>query len=159
MTDLRDRPNTIPWPPLLYAGTALVAIGLNVLAPLPWPGGTAATVLAAAGLALVIAGLALDIGTMLAFARHRTTVLPHRGATRLITTGPFRFSRNPIYLANSLLVAGAGLIFGSLWLVLAAFAGAALTRRLAIDREEQHLALRFGRDWGDYAARTPRWLL
>lgn len=159
MTDLRDRPNTIPWPPLLYAGTALVAIGLNVLAPLPWPGGTAATVLAAAGLALVIAGLALDIGTMLAFARHRTTVLPHRGATRLITTGPFRFSRNPIYLANGLLVAGAGLIFGSLWLVLAAFAGAALTRRLAIDREEQHLALRFGRDWGDYAARTPRWLL
>jgi len=158
MTDLKDRPNTIPWPPLLYAGAALVALGLQALLPLPWPGGPWAAVLAMAGVFLAAAGIALDLATMLAFRRHQTTVLPNRGATRLITDGPFRFSRNPIYVGNTLLVAGAGLIFGVAWLIPAALAGAFATSKLAIVREEQHLALRFGQAWSDYAARTPRWL-
>ena len=111
------------------------------------------------GVFLMAAGIALDLATMLAFRRHQTTVLPHRGATRLITDGPFRFSRNPIYVGNTLLVAGAGLAFGVAWLIPAALAGAVATGRLAIAREEQHLALRFGAAWSAYAARTPRWLL
>lgn len=159
MTDLRDRPNTIPWPPILFAGAALVALGLQALVPLPWPGGAWAAILLMAGLFLAAAGLALDLATMLTFRRFRTTVLPHRGATRLITEGPFRLSRNPIYVGNTLLVAGAGLVFGVAWLIPAAFAGAYATAKLAIAREEQHLALRFGPDWAAYAARTPRWLL
>jgi protein-S-isoprenylcysteine O-methyltransferase Ste14 len=159
MSDLRDRPNTVPWPPILFAGAALIALGLQAVVPLPWPNGPWRAVLAMAGLFLAAAGLALDLATMLAFRHHRTTVLPHRGATRLITDGPFRFSRNPIYLGNTLLVAGAGLVFGVAWLIPAALAGASATGRLAIAREEQHLALRFGQDWADYAARTPRWLL
>jgi protein-S-isoprenylcysteine O-methyltransferase Ste14 len=158
MTDLTERPNTIPWPPLLFAGAALLAVGLQALLPLPWPGGAWAAVLAVAGLFLGAAGLALDLATMLAFRRHNTTVLPHRGATRLITDGPFRFSRNPIYLGNTLLVTGAGLVFGVAWLIPAALAGALATRKLAIEREEEHLARRFGADWTRYAARTPRWL-
>ena len=158
MTDLRDRPNTIPWPPLLFTAAVVIALGLQRLYPLPWPGGAIAAVLAMAGLFLAAAGLALDLATMLVFRRHRTTFLPHRGATRLITDGPFRYSRNPIYLGNTLLVAGAGLGLGIAWLIPAALAGAYATHRLAIRREEEHLALRFGKDWADYAARTPRWL-
>ncbi len=159
MNDLADRPNTVPWPPIVYAGTALLALGLHWLLPLPWPGGAMAAVLAVIGLFLGAAGIALDLATVMAFRRHRTTVLPHRGATRLITDGPFRHSRNPIYVGNTLLVAGAGLVFGIGWLILAALAGAFATRKLAIEREEAHLALRFGQDWQDYAARTPRWLV
>lgn len=159
MSDLRDRPNHIPWPPLLFAGAALIALGLQAILPLPWPEGAWAAVLAMGGLFLGAAGLALDLATLLAFRRHETTVLPHRGATRLITDGPFRFSRNPIYLGNTLLVAGAGLVFGIAWLIPAALAGAYATGKLAIDREEAHLAARFGQDWADYAARTPRWLI
>jgi protein-S-isoprenylcysteine O-methyltransferase Ste14 len=45
-----------------------------------------------------------------------------------------------------------------LWLVIAALVGAVLTRKLAIEREERHLAARFGEAWAEYAARTPRWL-
>ena len=67
-------------------------------------------------------------------------------------------SRNPIYVANTLLVAGAGLLFGMVWLVIAALAAAVLTQKLAIEREERHLAARFGQAGTDYAARTPRWL-
>lgn len=158
MTDLPDRPNTIPWPPILFTAATIFALGLQVVLPLPWPGGVWAAVLAMAGLFLAAAGLALDLAAMLAFRRHQTTVLPHRGATRLITDGPFRFSRNPIYVGNTLLVLGVGLAVGVAWLIPAAFAGAFATRKLAIDREEQHLARRFGTAWTDYAARTPRWL-
>lgn len=156
--DLSDRPNTIPWPPILFAGAALVALGLQGLVPLPWPGGAASAALAMLGIFLAAAGIALDLGTVLAFNRHRTTVLPHKGATRLITDGPFRYTRNPIYVGNTLLVAGAGLVFGIAWLIPAAMLGAWATQKLAIEREEAHLALRFGADWQDYAARTPRWL-
>ena len=70
----------------------------------------------------------------------------------------FRYARNPIYVGNTLLVAGAGLVFGVAWLVPAALAGAWATEKLAIAREEAHLALRFGPAWQAYASRTPRWL-
>ena len=158
VTDPRDRPNRIPWPPLLYGGAALFALWLHYMAPLPWVEGPARVVLAAAGLCLICASVALEITTSLAFRRHRTTILPHRGATALITEGPFSKSRNPIYVGNTLLLAGAGLLFGIAWLVLAAPVAAFLTQKLAIEREERHLSARFGADWQAYAARTPRWL-
>jgi protein-S-isoprenylcysteine O-methyltransferase Ste14 len=158
MTSREDRPNRIPWPPLIYGGLAMLALGLHWVAPLPWPGGVLRMLLAAAGLCLACAALALDVTAALAFRRHRTTILPHRGASALVTDGPFAKSRNPIYLANTLLVSGLGLLFGVGWLVLAALAAAGLTQKLAIAREERHLAARFGPAWEDYAARTPRWL-
>jgi protein-S-isoprenylcysteine O-methyltransferase Ste14 len=159
MTERSETPNTLPWPPLLYGGSALFALGLHWTYPLPWPEGAAQIVLAAAGLCLACAAIALDVTAALAFRRHRTTILPHRGATALITDGPFAKSRNPIYVANTMLVLGAGLLFGIAWLVIAAPAAAFLTRKLAIEREERHLAARFGADWEAYAARTPRWLI
>jgi protein-S-isoprenylcysteine O-methyltransferase Ste14 len=158
MTDFRETPNTLPWPPMLYGGLAAVALGLHWVLPLPWPDGVIRIVLAAVGLCLACAAIALDVTSVLAFRRHRTTILPNRGATALITDGPFTRSRNPIYVANTLLVAGAGLLFGILWLVIAGFVAAFLTQKLAIEREERHLAARFGQPWADYAARTPRWL-
>lgn len=143
---------------MLYAGMALLALGLHWAMPLPWPAGAGRMVLAAAGLCLACAAIALDVTAALAFRRHRTTIMPHRGATALITDGPFAKSRNPIYLANTMLVAGAGLLFGIGWLLLAAPAAAFLTGKLAIEREERHLSARFGTAWEQYAARTPRWL-
>jgi protein-S-isoprenylcysteine O-methyltransferase Ste14 len=90
--------------------------------------------------------------------RARANILPHRAATALVTWGPFGFSRNPIYLGNTILLLGAGLAFGIAWFVPVAFAAAALTARLAIAREEAHLNARFGRAWREYAARVRRWV-
>jgi protein-S-isoprenylcysteine O-methyltransferase Ste14 len=158
MTSSTDRPNTIPWPPMIYIGFALAGILLHKFVPLGWPDGAFRIVLAAFGLCLICGGLALELVTALTFRRHRTTILPHRGATALITDGPFAKSRNPIYLGNTFLLLGAGLLSGIAWLVPAALAAAFTTQKLAIEREERHLAARFGEAWRAYAALTPRWL-
>jgi protein-S-isoprenylcysteine O-methyltransferase Ste14 len=89
--------------------------------------------------------------------RHRANILPHRAATALVTSGPFALSRNPIYLGNTLLMTGAALLFGSLWLLAAALAAAVLVWALAIRREEVHLAAQFGDAWTEYTQRTRRW--
>jgi protein-S-isoprenylcysteine O-methyltransferase Ste14 len=131
---------------------------LQWIAPLPWLGGGLIVVSNLLGAILALAAISLDIATFATFRKHKTTVLPHKAATTLITTGPFAWSRNPIYVANTALVSGAGLYFGNPWLVVFAFAAAFVTLKLAIEREEQHLALKFTSDWKVYSARVRRWL-
>jgi protein-S-isoprenylcysteine O-methyltransferase Ste14 len=158
MTDPNDRPNSIPWPPLIYVGFAIAGRDAPQLLRSAGPVAHLQIVLAAIGLCLICGGIALELVTALTFRRHRTTILPHRGATALITDGPFAKSRNPIYVGNTLLLLGAGLLFGIAWFIPAALAAAFTTQKLAIEREERHLSARFGKAWEDYAARTPRWL-
>jgi protein-S-isoprenylcysteine O-methyltransferase Ste14 len=158
MEDTALRPNIIPWPPIIYAGCALVALGLNYVHPLAWPTDHWKLVLMLTGLVLLVVAVTIEVSAVRAFRRHKTTIQPHRGASALITDGPFGFSRNPIYLGNTFLVFGAGLLFGIAWLLPAAFIGAALTQKLAIEREERHLAAGFGKAWEEYVAATPRWL-
>jgi protein-S-isoprenylcysteine O-methyltransferase Ste14 len=111
------------------------------------------------GGALLLAGFGFDLWAIATMRRANTNVMPNRAADLLVTWGPFRFSRNPIYLGNTLLLLGIGLAIGNIWFVIFAFAVAASVDRLAIRREEQHLAARFGDAWTDYAAKTPRWLI
>ncbi len=155
---LVDRPNRIPWPPIIFVAAAGLALLLHHVFPLPRTGGLLRYPIAASGLCLACAAVALEIVTALTFRRHRTTILPHRAASALITDGPFARSRNPIYTGNTMLVLGAGLLTGIAWLVIAAPLAAFAVQKLAIEREERHLAARFGAEWQAYAARTPRWL-
>lgn len=154
--DFSERPNTIPWPPLLLvAGIAFGAL-LGTLVPIPV---VIPAPLQRAGFALLAIGIAFDVSAIIWMSRARTNILPHKAAGALLTSGPFRLSRNPIYLGNTLTLAAMGFAFANLWFtVLAAFM-AVLLHRLAILREEAHLAARFGKAWDGYAARTPRWLL
>jgi protein-S-isoprenylcysteine O-methyltransferase Ste14 len=154
-SDRSDRPNAVPWPPLIAVGCAAAAVALGAVLP----GGDALPgALAPVGWAMVAGALALDVWAMATMARARANILPHRAATALVTHGPFRLSRNPIYLGNAALLAGIGLASGNAWFLAASAAAALLTRRLAIVREEAHLAARFGPAWDAYAARVRRWL-
>ena len=158
MRDATASPNQIPWPPIIYAGCSLVAVALHLQWPMGWFTGAFRLALMLVGAALVIAAGVLFVASTRAFKRHKTTIMPHRGASALITDGPFRYSRNPIYLANTCAVFGAGLLIGIGWLLLGAAVAAALTEILAIRREERHLAANFGEAWQHYKLRTPRWL-
>lgn len=153
--DLKSSPNAIPWPPLIYAVACVCGVLLERFAPtgvfLPrW--------LLVGGWAVMALGLGLDFWAMATMILARTNILPNRAAGRLVTSGPFAFTRNPIYLGNTVLMLGIGLAWGAPCFLPLAFVAAFLVEKLAIRREEAHLALRFGPEWARYAAATPRWL-
>jgi protein-S-isoprenylcysteine O-methyltransferase Ste14 len=153
--DLHSRPNRIPWPPLLGAAALALAFFSERAYPLNLQLGPGGPWL---GWALIAAGLGLDLWAMATMWRARVNILPHRAAGGLVTSGPFAFTRNPIYLGNAVALGGVGVVAGSWWYVVAAIVMAKLIEMLAIFREERHLALRFGREWLDYSARVPRWI-
>ncbi len=124
----------------------------------PWLVSPLSDILLVVGWLLIAAMIALDVGAMLAMARAKTTIMPHKGTEHLVTHGPFSFTRNPIYLGNVLLCCGLALIVGSLWFLIAGLAAGFLMRKLAIEGEEKHLSLRFGKAWRDYAKRVRRWI-
>lgn len=153
--EFESRPNRIPWPPLIVAAALAIATLGAIFFPVRTGLGAPGRGL---GWALIALGLTLDVSAIATLARARTNVLPHRAADRLVTHGPFAFTRNPIYLGNAIALAGLGGAVNSAWFVVASIIAALMVDILAIRREEAHLALRFGAQWRDYAARTPRWL-
>ncbi len=137
--------------PPLWLGLALVA---------SWALGWVWSVpgLAGLGVALVLAGLAmmgLAVGGMVLA---RTTFIPRRDPTALVTGGLFRISRNPIYLADALILAGAILYWGAvLALPLIPLFMMWITRRYILE-EEARLRAGFGPRYDAWAAQVPRWV-
>jgi protein-S-isoprenylcysteine O-methyltransferase Ste14 len=158
MTDIQNSPNRLPWPPIIYLAAIAISIALGLLFPLPWISAPLSDILFAAGWLLVAAMVALDFSAMRTMARAKTTIMPNRPSEHLVTTGAFSFTRNPIYLGNTLLMIGVGLITGIVWFLPLAIAAAFATQKLAIEREERHLEGRFGKRYRDYAKRVRRWI-
>jgi len=158
VTDPATRPSRFPWPPVIYLVAIAVSIVLWLLYPLPWFGSPLSDILFAVGCVMIVAVVGIDISAMRTLARANTTVRPDKASTHLVTTGAFSFSRNPIYLANTLIMLGAALIAGIAWFIPLALIAAFLTQKLAIEGEEKHLALRFGKKYQDYRKRVRRWI-
>jgi protein-S-isoprenylcysteine O-methyltransferase Ste14 len=156
-SDTTERPSRIPWPPILLFGVLFAALALGRMSPLPWPG-LDDWPARAVGLGLGMTGIALMIWSILTLRRHGTTVLPDVGATALVTSGPYRRFRNPIYLADCLILLGAAELTKNIWFVIGAIVFAVLVTLLAIMPEERHLERRFGEAYLDYKAKTRRWL-
>ncbi|MCL4767781.1 MAG: isoprenylcysteine carboxylmethyltransferase family protein [Hyphomicrobiaceae bacterium] len=152
-----ERPSGFPWPPVLLVLTVAAAWVLQNVFPLSWPGvGDMASRIA--GLGLGLAGLALMAWAVVTLRRASTTVLPHSGATALVTDGPFRYRRNPIYLADMLILLGLAELTRNIWLVLLTPVFGLLVTWLAILPEERHLEARFGDAYRAYKERTRRLL-
>jgi protein-S-isoprenylcysteine O-methyltransferase Ste14 len=148
-------PSNIPWPPLLFIAVIIGGRLLERLFPIPHIPPELGHV---AGALMVSLGVANDIWCALTLRRRKTTILPHRAASALVTSGPFRYSRNPIYLSELALTLGLGLLVLSIWTIaLVPLLFFALSK-LAIEPEERHLQRKFGAEFQQYAARTPRWL-
>ncbi len=152
-----DRPNRVPWPPILLLAVIGAAIVLGRLVPLRWPGidDTGAHVV---GLGIGLAGLFLTAWAVMTLFKHNTTVMPDQAATHLVTTGPFAWRRNPIYLGEILMLMGIAELTKNIWFVPLAVLFGALVTWLAILPEEHHLEARFGDAWRNYAGRTRRLL-
>lgn len=151
------RPSSIPWPPILLVASVLAAWLLQRVVPLSWPGldDIAARSI---GLGLGAAGIVLAIWAIVTLVQARTTVRPDRGASVLVTWGPFRRFRNPIYVADVMILLGLAELTKNIWLAICAALFAILVTWLAILPEERHLEATFGDDWRAYKERSRRWI-
>lgn len=156
MDDLARRPRTLILPPAPYAAALVGGWWLDrKVQPLTWDWGTLGQAL---GWGLVGIGAALFTWTIVTFWRHRTTVNPYVGASELCTDGPFRISRNPIYLGDWFLLVGISLLLETWWPLVFAPLIWVLLRYGVIRHEEAHLQAKFGDAYRDYIARVRRWL-
>lgn len=140
-------------PPVWLAAFVLAAVLQSDYWPV-WPPGRVAV---AFGCVLVALGLGLFVVAARAFRAQDTTILPRETPSRLISTGVYAWSRNPIYLADTILFAGIIILCDLGALVLVPVFAAVLYLRF-IKGEEAACADAFGAEWDAYAARVRRWL-
>jgi protein-S-isoprenylcysteine O-methyltransferase Ste14 len=141
-------------PPLFYIAGFVVGLALELAVPIDRP----PLPITAAG--AVIAGglwLALDGAAMLFFRRAGTSMVPFSPTTALVTTGPYRHTRNPMYLGMAFLYIALALAFGVTWAVIVLPVVIVAVDQLVIAREESYLARKFGQPYCDYVARVGRW--
>lgn len=142
-------------PPVVYFAPFTAMWALQWWRPWTIPGGAALTV---AGLTLVATGIALMTWSMITLRHADTTVIPWEEVSAVVSTGPFRFSRNPIYLADGISYLGVSLLIRSWWPLLILPLIVLVMRRQVIDREERYLAERFGNPYRQYQQHVRRWL-
>lgn len=148
----RNNPGIHVPPPLIFAAFFFLGyafrrfLSFDMLATWPLP----------PLLVLVAAGILLwGMATM---ARARTAILPNRPASALVADGPFRFSRNPLYVAMTILYVAAALWTGSGTSLLLLPVVIAVMQVFVIRREERYLESRFGEEYRSYCRRVRRWI-
>ncbi|MGD9545519.1 MAG: isoprenylcysteine carboxylmethyltransferase family protein [Methylocystis sp.] len=151
-------PSPIAWPPILMAVTLAIGLMLDAATRASLVDRASSSLPQIAGAALVIPALANDVWCFRILSRQQTTIMPHRAARHLVTEGPYRFSRNPIYVSHVALIFGLGLFLDSPFTLLLTPVLAFGLTKLAIEPEERHLLEKFGDDYRSYVARTRRWL-
>ena len=123
-------------------------------------GGPASELLFYGGLLLMALGFGLAISGFRTLVGNRTTPSPTKidRAKKLVTTGLYRFSRNPMYLGMVIVLIGLAAVFGNLWLLAGPLAFALYINRFQIKPEEQMMAAKFGADYAAYKSRVRRWI-
>ncbi len=146
-------PKWLDLPPLwLILMMALVSIDATMIAPwpgfpMPWLGG-----------AVMVAGVLLAIWAALGFRQSKTTIIPHQTASALITTGAFAYSRNPIYLADAIVLIGWVMIFGAALPLVFVILFVLIINVRFIRPEERRLGEAFGDEFAAYASTVRRWI-
>jgi protein-S-isoprenylcysteine O-methyltransferase Ste14 len=141
-------------PPLIYAAAIGVGFGLQKIEPL---GAWNAPPLRWAGWCLLALSFVLAMSAFREFIRARTTVHPNHQVSRIIKRGPFRFTRNPLYLALALVQGGVGLVLSNGWVLLMLIPAVATITIYVIFREEAYLERAFGEEYFEYKRRVRRW--
>lgn len=142
-------------PPLLALIHIAFSIVLTWLIPLPV---AVPPILRASGLLLIILGFLLGMGALIAFRSSRKIPHSHDSVVRLVKSGIYRFSRNPVYLGFLLMQIGLPLNAGSYWGIIFAPIMIILFNRLVIEEEEKHLSHKFGNEYKSYSSKVRRWI-
>ncbi len=146
----------VPVPPPLIFVAGLAAGGVAEL--VRSTSGPAWPISATIGAVGVLAWLALDGMASLRFKRAGTPVIPFKPTTALVVDGPYRMSRNPIYLGMAALYVGLAFLLGLMWALLFLPFVLVAIDRLIIAREEPYLERKFGQEYVEYKKRVRRWI-
>jgi protein-S-isoprenylcysteine O-methyltransferase Ste14 len=151
----RDTAGVVAPPPLIYLAGLAVGFGLEALLP---GASLSAVIQWGVGAVVTVAGVALLASFNTAFARKGTAVEPWKPTTAIVTTGPYRLTRNPAYLGMALVYVGVALLSSALWVLVPLPLVLAVIDRAVIAREERYLEGKFGREYLDFKARVRRWI-
>lgn len=142
-------------PPVIYLSFIVLGIGLQFRWPLNFlPIETRLPL----GFVLVVLSLVLFAWAVRTFLAAKTSFDHRKPTTSLISSGPFRFSRNPIYVGMTLFGLGVGVLLDNLWIVLLMLPAAFVIRFFVIAREEDFMQNKFGEDYLRYKSSVRRWI-
>jgi protein-S-isoprenylcysteine O-methyltransferase Ste14 len=150
-----DNPGVIAPPPLIYAVALVAGLLANRRYHIPFlPRRVARTL----GWPLLACGLGVGFLGTREMRRAETNVDPYKPATTVVTGGPFRFTRNPLYLSMTLIYGGISALANALPAALLLLIVLRLMQRGVIEREERYLESKFGDEYIEYKGKVPRWI-
>ncbi len=156
MTDTADTAQVVIRPPIAWLLAVLVGLALDWLMPLPFmPAALPAGWIGGAVFAVALALLAWAIATI---TRAGSNVPTSKPTTTIVDTGPYRFTRNPMYVGLALLYLGLTLIANAVWPLVLLPAAVVAIQVAVIAREERYLEAKFGDAYRDYRSRVRRWI-
>ncbi|MDZ4806555.1 MAG: isoprenylcysteine carboxylmethyltransferase family protein [Candidatus Eisenbacteria bacterium] len=155
ITPTNDHPAVIVHPPFLYLGALALLVALHLAVPMPIVG---SRVLFIPGFALMMVGVALVGWGRRTMRAGGTNINPKEPAIVIVSGGPFRFTRNPLYVGISLIFVGATLVLNE-WIGVSLFVMIVMVMHFGVVlREERYLEAKFGRPYLEYKARVRRWI-
>jgi protein-S-isoprenylcysteine O-methyltransferase Ste14 len=150
-----DRPGVPIAPPLLFVLPMLASLALEWFVPTSFVHGAFRSIL---GATFLVAGLVLNVGGFVTQKRAGTDPIPFNPSTCIVSHGPYRFSRNPMYVGLAFCTLGIAFLVNSAWMLVAVPIGLFLIDRLVITREERYLERKFGEEYLIYKRRVRRWI-
>jgi protein-S-isoprenylcysteine O-methyltransferase Ste14 len=146
-------------PPIIFVAGLLVGWILNrYVRVIPLPSIGSSAVEQGIAMLLVFVGIILAGWGIVTFRRARTTLIPNQGASQLVSGGPYRFTRNPMYTGLTIQYLGIAALLDSAWPILLLPLVLVVLVQLVITREEAYLRDAFGAEYVAYKARVRRWL-
>jgi protein-S-isoprenylcysteine O-methyltransferase Ste14 len=156
MADKADTAQVRIRPPIALALAIAIALGLDILWPLPFL--TAGFPRAYVGGVVIATALALFIWAVVTMTRAGTNIPTNLPTLKIVESGPYGLTRNPIYLAMTWFIFGLALGLDTAWLILAMIVLAVLIHYQVVVHEEAYLESKFGDEYRAYRSRVRRWL-
>jgi protein-S-isoprenylcysteine O-methyltransferase Ste14 len=135
----------------------LLSIALQFIIPFSFPQGILRQALVPVGIAFLIIGIGFIVLARRELAHFRQPTDPGHPTSKIVMTGVFSISRNPLYLGSALLLSGISLTLNVLWTFLMLLLSIVICHYVLIAPEEKYLAAKFGDDYKEYTGAVRRW--
>jgi len=142
-------------PPIVYLGLGLIGVGMEYVIPLSIGIDSPVNYL---GVGVIIVSIVSLMFVFKFYKRYETEIEPWKTTSKIITTGPYKYSRNPVYIFLCGVPIGLGIAFNTYWALFAFIPALIIVYFTAVKKEEKYLETKFGQEYLDYKAKVRRWL-